>query len=445
MNTCPVAWKSLSLLVGLAVPLPAQEVWTEIATATGPSTHGSMTYDSRRQVVVMFRDTIGTWEWDTQRWTRRETERRPSYDIYAAFTYDTTRGVVVAVQQSSPHTTYEYDGNDWEPRATAPFPLGPNGISMVYHAGRRRSIAFGGTPYSGETWAWDGTTWTRVPTTTNPHPRVWPAMAYDEVRQRIVLFGGSTDSQIMWNDTWEFDGFDWHPAFPPHRPSPRSGHAMAWMPARRSIVMYGGNQTATDTWEYDGVDWTRVAERLPSPGPIPSPLMATNGDRGVLMLGPFSYSRGPKTWEFYRPSQARYERFGQACAGSGGATPMLDRVPLVLPWTAREFEVHVTGMAPSVTVGFMILGFSSESWFGQFALPRALDALGMPQCSLLVRGDLVETIEVRGGAGSWRLPIADDPSLFGMKFYNQAFALDPGANAAGIVVTNAAEGTIHAR
>jgi hypothetical protein len=43
---------------------------------------------------------------------------------------------------------------------------------------------------------------------------------------------------------------------------------------------------------------------------------------------------------------------------------------------------------------------------------------------------------------TWSWSIPNTPSLFGARFYNQAFSLDPGANSFGFTASNAATGKI---
>lgn len=48
----------------------------------------------------------------------------------------------------------------------------------------------------------------------------------------------------------------------------------------------------------------------------------------------------------------------------------------------------------------------------------------------------------QGGQAVFELPIPDAVALVGTRFFHQALVLDPGANAAGVVVSDAAEGIV---
>ncbi|MCA8951748.1 MAG: hypothetical protein KDE27_19725, partial [Planctomycetes bacterium] len=71
-----------------------------------------------------------------------------------------------------------------------------------------------------------------------------------------------------------------------------------------------------------------------------------------------------------------------------------------------------------------------------FTLPFSLGPQGAPGCDVLVSSNAVLGI---AGTGSVTTPIAIPfvPSLVGLSFHNQGAVLDPGANALGLVLSNA--------
>ena len=92
----------------------------------------------------------------------------------------------------------------------------------------------------------------------------------------------------------------------------------------------------------------------------------------------------------------------------------------------------------------MFLGFSRTSW-GGVPLPVPLDFAGMPGCALHVSGEALLGVPGSGAALTLPLAIANDASLLGARFHNQALVLDPGANALGATLSNAGEARIGAR
>jgi hypothetical protein len=79
---------------------------------------------------------------------------------------------------------------------------------------------------------------------------------------------------------------------------------------------------------------------------------------------------------------------------------------------------------------------AGQSW-GGLRLPISLASLGAPGC--FWNTNILFTAGLRADSLGWAwwpsIPIPNDPALVGAVFYDQALFLDPGANAAGIVVS----------
>jgi hypothetical protein len=88
----------------------------------------------------------------------------------------------------------------------------------------------------------------------------------------------------------------------------------------------------------------------------------------------------------------------------------------------------------------MLFGSSASSWSG-LALPVDLTGLGAPGCRLLVGFAASEVVAIGGsGNGNLEYTIPNNIYLLNSHFYNQAFVLDPAANAFGFVATNCGVG-----
>lgn len=153
--------------------------WTRIAT-TGPPPMlgGSMAYDTRRKVLVLFGglDTLGhkladTWELDRNHWTL-VSRVGPPPRFGAGMAYDQQEGVTVlfgGVDSTNQklNDTWLWDGREWR---LAVAPLVPPARSegyLAYDAARRVIVMFGGegvavVPTLGDTWEWSGARWRRV-------------------------------------------------------------------------------------------------------------------------------------------------------------------------------------------------------------------------------------------------------------------------------------------
>jgi hypothetical protein len=101
--------------------------------------------------------------------------------------------------------------------------------------------------------------------------------------------------------------------------------------------------------------------------------------------------------------------------------------------------VHLDNLPANLA--FMVSGFSNTtSSLGP--LPANLGSFGMPGCFGHVSLDFSTLITGTGNAADYSLPMPGSPGLLGLVFYQQALVLDPGRNALGAVVSDAAMATI---
>ncbi len=129
--------------------------------------------------------------------------------------------------------------------------------------------------------------------------------------------------------------------------------------------------------------------------------------------------------------QARFESFGQGCAG---AMPAPAFSPVMLPVVGQTYVQQIINLP--LSSAFHVLGFNNQtSALG--TLPLNLGFVGAPGCFLRVRPD--SSIFLAGSQNSvtFALPIPNLPTLVGMRFYEQAAALDPTANALGLTTSPA--------
>jgi len=246
-----------------------------------------------------------TWEWRDGRWTRRTPISRPPTRGGTAIAFDEMRSMCVLFGGSGYSgtlaDTWEWDGNDWVPRAAGP--LGPPGRSahaMTYDSRRGVTVLVGGSGQSygfnsEDTWEWNGTSWRLAGSMPPLTGRVNASLAYDRRRGVAVLFGGRTLNGSVPSDLWEWDGQRWTLKVPESglMPPPRMFAGMAYDERRGVIVLSGGQGIGlppnsyyhlSDTWEWDGTTWRQIAA---SAGPVPgSRVMVYDQNRDVLFLPP---------------------------------------------------------------------------------------------------------------------------------------------------------------
>jgi hypothetical protein len=135
-------------------------------------------------------------------------------------------------------------------------------------------------------------------------------------------------------------------------------------------------------------------------------------------------------------SECSYVTFAPGCAGSRPAARLIPRDTPVL---GRTIEIGLLDL-PS-DLAFVVFGWS-RTLAGATPLPIALDPLGMPGCQARVSLDQVLFVAGSGGEAAFRIPVPFQPALLGVRFYNQAFVPDAGANALGAVVSDAAAAVV---
>ena len=123
--------------------------------------------------------------------------------------------------------------------------------------------------------------------------------------------------------------------------------------------------------------------------------------------------------------------------------PTLAAAPDSLPWIGEELAVELGNLSP-VRVALAYVGASRGTWDG-LSLPLDLGPIGMPDCQMLVSGDLLLPLLVMQGRATLRLRLPADPSLAGQNAFVQGLVLDPLANPFGAVMTPGGEALIGAK
>jgi len=290
--------------------------WSLVSSNAGMGFHGAnMVYDSNRKVTVLFGGRIPnddqnmglntTWEYNGRSWKRIATSHSPDKRYWHAMTYDSQRQLVVLFGGAAFNSgvaktfsdTWEYDGKDWVQINTFHSPPPRSAAPMVYDRYRKIVILYGGYSGDNETWLYDGKDWIGVQTPTSPSNSGLSAMAFDDVNRKVVLFGGCCNNLDA--ITWEYDGIKWEKKSINIQPMHRWAHTMVYDSNRKRIVLFGGNvgTDQNDTWEYNGKDWIKIeASSFPSKQEQQS--MAYDSDRGRVVM--MECNTG-NTWEYIGP------------------------------------------------------------------------------------------------------------------------------------------------
>jgi hypothetical protein len=446
----------------LGCALAAQ--WAPITTTAAPPAqqYPVMAFDLAHGETLLHGAagaTSETWGYAGGVWTRKSPAILPPQRSQPGMVFDVAAGRAIlygghgssATPQPSLDDTWAFDGTNWTLLQPAATPGGRAKFGMAYDLGRMRTVLYGGTPnvfqptLAADTWEFDGATWTQVasPGTSTAGARERMAMCYMTSRQRTVLFGGQDTTLVAptYDDTWTWDGVQWTQVqvAGPH-PAARVDAQLADDPLRGVVVLCGGMDPVSmtifnDTWEFDGTSWRETGARLSPPRSAFG--MAFDLQRGRIVLfggRTASLELRDDTWEY----GASWRSYGNGCQGSAGV-PVLTGVQA--PRLGGVAQSRLTNLLPAAPAAILAIGTSRTSWqFG--SLPASLAQFGMPGCVAYASAELFVVLPASGGAATWTWQVPAAPRLFGLSFYQQGLSLDPAANPAGIVASNAATGTL---
>ena len=439
---------TFAILISTAAPA-AQADWTQITPATLPPARTNQGMCSDVVSLWMFGGSHSarvplndTWRYIAGNWQQLKPTTSPPARLGGKLVYDTTRSRVVLFGGRVPSSsffndTWEYVGNDWTQVNTTTSPPALFRFQMVYDAKRKHTMLFGGRDASktdyGDTWTYDGVNWTKRSPATSPSPRMQFAMCYNSDTGETLLIGGMPPIN---NETWKWDGSTWTQLNPTTSPPPTRNMNMAYDASRKRFVLFGGfaGSRVDTTWEFDGTSWV---QRSPSNKPsarVAAPVEYLEIEQKVFLFGGYSPKYLGDFWSYATDKPARYTARGAGCAGTAG-TPSLTATK---PWIHDTFTVTVTNL-PAGAPTFLYLGLSDKQW-GVISLPLDLRILGAPTCSLYIDSLFNLAMANTGGTATFSAPIPNQAVFAGITFFNQAYAADKGANAAGLVVSNYGEG-----
>ncbi|MCR9246423.1 MAG: kelch motif-containing protein [bacterium] len=518
----------------------------QIVSLSGPSNrrYSAMAYDPVAGHSVLFGG-VGapsdTWTWDGTSWTQVATTG-PTARLGHGMVYDSVRQRILLFggQDLAPlgsaialGDTWEWRGGGWTQVASGGPARGEH--AMCYDAVRDRVVVFGGyLPFPtnarlGDTWEWNGATWQQV-ATSGPAARNGAAMAFHAGRTRSVLFGGSGGA-LPFGDLWEWDGASWSEPFTPGPvPGSRDGHAMVYDPARdRVLVSSSNSQVSLDTWEYglepsfesfgSGCDSSRTAlvtcqesnptasgltgQVIPSElavvvgsfsqvtelaafeiytasstgnpavvaariyplvgqTPVASTTLAVGATPGwyratfaspTAMPGRFFVAVDLSAQNVFVPEStlgARSSTFVRPSAGGAWVPSQIQRVPWRLlcpealvpaigrsgqPRLGTTYQVQVES-APVSTLAALTSGFSHRSWGGN---PLPVPLPNAPGCELQVAAEITHFV-MTDAAGAAAVPVGvpNSATFLGFELFHQWLVLDS-VNVLGAIVSAAAK------
>lgn len=428
-------------LTTLSLGLPAQAAWSRVYPAQSPPSRREALcagLEPSGDLILLFG--VGSqgqlqdgWRLDGTTWTQLAGPLPPARGG-SAMVYDSGRQRLVlfgGVGAGHLQDTWEWNGSLWLNRAPAVRPPARYAHQMAFDRRRGVTVLFAGSGQNAllqDLWEWNGTTWSQRSPALQPAARIGHHLAFDPANESVLLFSGN-DGPLHFGDTWSWDGANWLLRTPSTPPSPHSLCSMVSDLHRGRVVLHGGDNDPF-TWEWDGAEWS--VRLQVSPGARNSPAMAYDvARRRTVLFDGYPNGLLADTWSFRTSAPADAVPFGAGCVGSVGV-PQLAAAPYQLPWLGDTFTTRATSLAPGAGGVVFATGFTAPP-------PISLAPFGMPGCDQLVSPVVSEFRVVAAGAADWTIVIPNTAPLAGVHLFQQAFALDPAANTAGLVASNGVE------
>ncbi|MBP8300501.1 MAG: hypothetical protein KA020_09070 [Planctomycetes bacterium] len=447
----------MPLLLGAAVS--AQAAWQIAYPAQSPQPdyQWAAAFDEVRGEALLMFPRSGQaprgWRWNGTTWSPLNGPL-PADRLDASMVWDAGRQRAVLFggiwwggpwQGALHEDLWEWDGSTWSQSPLPPSAMPParNAPAFAYDRARGLAVLFGGYNRD-DTWEWNGVAWTQRTPAVHPTAREQSAMAFDPSTQRLLLYGGFgpvAGNQVRFVETWTWDGVVWQQHYPSAPPFVRDRPSMVADLARSRVVLHGGSTYDYSTWEWDGAQWHQSNPSSPGALRFAGCFYDTQRREVVVHGGdPFGVSVN-QTWIYRTASPASVVSFGSGCAGSFGV-PQLMNKQYSNPWLGDTLTMRTTNLSPSVGAVIFVSNLFPS-------VPLDLAGFGMPGCTSLVNaagGPVATDFRVASsGAANWMLGVPNTASFVGVRVYQQAFALEPGANAAGLVASNGAELTLGIR
>ncbi|MCU0863692.1 MAG: kelch repeat-containing protein [Planctomycetes bacterium] len=434
IRTCLTA-----LLLFDAVPAQTPQ-WTQLAPATSPSPrYGHAMAGSPQGSVMLFGGHNGasflndTWFYNATNntWVQATSPVSPSPRRWAGLAWHDAAARFLLfggdTQTGASGELWQWNGLNWSQLSSGP--PARSGHAMAYDRTRQRLVVFGGFQLA-DTWEY-GLGWTQRTNVGSAGARTFASMVYDQRRGRMFLQGGLLPNGSYDNRSWEYDGNAWTLRPDIYASYGLLGISMAYDDSRSRVVMFGGHYApglgVANTVEHDGATFLFRQAMTPPPRRYGAPaafipnfgtiLFGGGGENGGILGDTVAYQVTP--W-------ASYAQSGPGCGG-----PTITTVNQRRPWLGETIVRRVS--VQGLQLGVFATGIGGPN--------TSLAGIGMPGCVLGTSGEVLTPFLANGSPIDFTLVIPATPSLHGFRFRDQVALLQPGVNAAGIVVGPAMTGT----
>lgn len=180
------------------------------------------------------------WEWNGSQWTQTPVTSPPGAFKPRAATYDELRSVNIfagdPASAGGPPVLWEWNGSQALQLAVT---IPGTAIALTYDSTRGVVVGLYESSSDLGVFEWNGTTLSTFVPALRPAHRQRPAFAFDTFREVCVLHGGSSTSGPL-GDVWEWNGSAWTERFPSNPLPPREQHSMVHHVGCDQMLLFGG-------------------------------------------------------------------------------------------------------------------------------------------------------------------------------------------------------------
>ena len=432
---------------------------TTVQTTVPTSVSRSVGYDNVNHLGIYLGTQPGTTILhDGQSWTTVLSNSYPNGIGHVVSAYDATRGELVVVD-SSTWATWTWNGTDWRLAGGFPWRSPYPGMlypgweyDVVYHPSIGEVVTIVPDYFANEVevWGFDGVSWHELATQaqitsrpTNYASYAYGGMCYDPATDCLLVNGRKDCVGFAYEDkTWQWNASSGWTLL--HSGGLIDLGSMLWFDPTRGAVLRGTSSTSLGSGVvYSVAVWDRMTSSWQS-GTLGGAVFPFGGDYHDILggvAGPVWPTSNGLRLVLLDDWPARYERHAMGCNPSIAPTLQL-RQSSSRAWLGGTLAVELTSLTQPLAL--VAMGFSDTA-YGATTLPLDLTTYGVPGCHLQVAPDATLLVAAQGGTASVQIAIPQWTGLLGIEFWQQGFIPAPGANAAGILVTDSTRGTIGLR
>ncbi|MBK8098138.1 MAG: hypothetical protein IPK26_13585 [Planctomycetes bacterium] len=264
---------------------------------------------------------------------------------------------------------------------------------------------------------------------------LYETLAYDGRRDRLVVSGRMlyprrTTIPVFGAGTWEWSASTgWQEVLT----TGYEAYNLVYDERRSRCIAVGPWGSGVRAYEWSGTGAWTIGAVSPFQGGCR--VLTYDSRRGRTL---FAVPNGDY-WAYVPTNPATVDLHRTGCAAGGTVPTILPTEPWTRPWLGETYSIAVSPLPANLAM--LTAGFGDQQ-HGQQPLPMDLTPLGMPGCMLNITPETTVLLTGNNSRATANLPVPNTASLLGQHLFQQALVLAPGANAAGLVVSDSVRAVV---